>query len=127
MILKILLPSEILVNEEVTKVTAEAVNGSFCILPRHIDFVASLVPGILTFEQHESETFVAVDEGVLIKVGVEVLVSTKNAVKGAHLEDLRMKVEDDFLSADERKKKATTALANLEANLVRKFLEINKT
>ncbi len=47
--LKILLPTEIMLDEEVTKVTAEAGNGSFCLLPRHIDFVAALVPGLLSF------------------------------------------------------------------------------
>jgi len=37
--LKILLPAGILLNEQVNKVIAEAVNGSFCLLPRHIDFL----------------------------------------------------------------------------------------
>ena len=47
--LTVLLPTEILVDEEVVKVVAEAQNGSFCLLPRHIDFVAALVPGLLSF------------------------------------------------------------------------------
>ena len=44
---KILLPSEVFFNKEVAKVVAEADNGRFCLLPQHIDFVASLVPGVL--------------------------------------------------------------------------------
>jgi len=48
--LKILLPTEILLDEEVTKVSAEAENGSFTLLPNHIDFVTAIVPGILFFE-----------------------------------------------------------------------------
>ena len=46
--LQVMLPTEILVDENVIKVIAEAENGSFCLLPRHIDFVAALVSGILS-------------------------------------------------------------------------------
>ena len=45
--LKVLLPTEIFINEEVEKVVAEADNGYFCLLPRHVDFVSALVPGLL--------------------------------------------------------------------------------
>ena len=48
--LMVLLPTEVLIDEEARKITAEAQNGSFCLLPRHIDFVTALVPGILSFE-----------------------------------------------------------------------------
>ena len=44
--LKVLLPAKVAVDEEVTKVTAEAANGSFSLLPRHVDFIAALVPAI---------------------------------------------------------------------------------
>jgi len=47
--LKVLLPSQILVNLEAIKIVAEAENGSFCLLPHHIDFVASLTPGIFAY------------------------------------------------------------------------------
>jgi F-type H+-transporting ATPase subunit beta len=45
--LMVLLPGEVFMEEEVEKVIAEARNGSFCLLPRHVDFVAALVPGLL--------------------------------------------------------------------------------
>ncbi len=47
--LRVLLPTEVLLDVEVTKVIAEAENGFFCLLPRHVDFVAALVPGILYY------------------------------------------------------------------------------
>jgi F-type H+-transporting ATPase subunit epsilon len=40
--LKVLLPSRVLLDEEVQKVVAEAANGSFGMLPRHVDFVVSV-------------------------------------------------------------------------------------
>ena len=78
--LRILLPTRILIDRPVDKVITEAENGSFCLLPRHIDFVAALVPGLLSFMADQEEQFVAIDEGVLVKNGANVLVSVRDAV-----------------------------------------------
>ncbi len=126
--LKILLPTEIMVDEEVTKVTAEAGNGSFCLLPRHIDFVAALVPGLLSFVKagNEVEEFLAVDEGILVKCGPEVLISTRKAVRGPELGQLRETVEKTFKVLTDQEKRARSALANLEANFIRRFLKLEE-
>ena len=125
--LRILLPTQILVDKEVAKVTAEAENGSFCLLPRHIDFVAALVPGILCFESSGGkEEFLAVDEGILVKCGQEVFVSTRNAVQGSQLGTLRRTVEEQFEVLDDRERVARSALAKLEADLVRRFMDLGK-
>lgn len=139
--LKVLLPTEVLVDREVTRVIAEGENGSFCLLPRHIDFVAALVPGILCFHEQEAEadeeqppdpsakvkeTFLAVDEGLLVKCGAEVLVSTRNAVGGVDLGELREAVETQYRIKDEHERVAESATAKLEAGLVRRFLELEQ-
>lgn len=123
--LKVLLPAEILIDQEVIKITAEAENGSFCLLPRHIDFVAALVPGILSFETPGGkEEFIGVDEGILVKAGPEVLVSTSNAIWGPELGTLWLRVQREFMNLDERERKARSTAAKLEADLVRKFMEM---
>ena len=123
--LKVLLPAEVLIEEDVTKVVAEAHNGFFCLLPRHVDFVAALVPGILSYETGSGhEVFLAVDEGILIKCGQEVLVSTRNAVRGPDLGQLRLTVVEKFETLDEREKSARSAMTRIEAGFVRRFLEI---
>jgi F-type H+-transporting ATPase subunit epsilon len=123
--LKVLLPTEVLVQEDVAKVTAEAHNGSFCLLPKHVDFVAALVPGILSFETAGGrEAFVAVDEGILVKCGEEVMVSTRNAMRGPDLGQLRRTVEERFKVLDDREKTARSAMVKIEAGFVRRFLEI---
>jgi F-type H+-transporting ATPase subunit epsilon len=126
--LKVLLPTEVFVDEAVSKVTAEAANGSFCLLPRHIDFVTALVPGLLSFETDEEgeEVFLAVAEGVLVKSGQEVLVSVRNAVRGGELGELRRIVKEKFMVLDEKEKTARTAMAKIEAGFVRRFLEVQK-
>jgi F-type H+-transporting ATPase subunit epsilon len=123
--LKILLPGGVMLDEEVKKVIAEAVNGSFCLLPHHIDIVAALTPGILSFVTTTGhEVFLAVDEGVLVKAGPEVLVSSTRAVPGAELGKLKETVERVFRNVDDQEKIARSTMAKLEADLVRGFLEL---
>ena len=125
--LKVLLPTEILIDQEVTKVVAEAENGSFCLLPRHVDFLSALVPGIFSFVTPQGvEQFLAVDEGILIKCGPEVLVSTRNAVRGPDLGMLEQTVEESFLALDEREKMARLAVAKLETNFIRRLMEFDE-
>jgi F-type H+-transporting ATPase subunit epsilon len=125
--LKILLPTEVLADLPARKVIAEAENGSFCLLPRHIDFVAALVPGILIYvADGDREHFVGVDAGTLVKCGDEVLVSVLNAVEGTDLEGLRRTVEERFLELDEHERVTRTALARLEAGTLRRFKELQE-
>ena len=125
--LKVLLPTKILLEEEVSKITAEAANGSFCLLPRHIDFVTALVPGILIFVSvRGEEKFLAVDEGILVKSSAEVLVSTRHAVQSSDLGLLQETVEKQFRILNEREKVTRSALAKLEVNIVRQFMELGK-
>ena len=126
--LKVLLPSRVLVDEQVSKVVAEAGNGFFALLPRHVDFLAALVPGLFSFVTEEGrEEFLAVDEGILVKVGQEVLVSTRNATRGPDLGTLRQTVEEQYLRQDERERQTRTALAKLEADLVRRFIDLQRS
>jgi F-type H+-transporting ATPase subunit epsilon len=123
--LKILLPAEIFLNEEVTKVVAEAENGLFCLLPQHIDFTAALVPGVFTYSTAGGEdAYLAIDIGTLVKKGSDVLVSTRNAYRSPELGHLKEVVIAQFREIDEREKKARTAVARLELDLLRRFMEI---
>jgi F-type H+-transporting ATPase subunit epsilon len=124
--LRVLLPTEVFIDEEVSKVIAEAENGSFCLLENHIDFVAALVPGLFSFETETGETYLAVDEGILVKAGQEVFVSTRNAVQGPDLGMLKETVEEQFQVMDEREKMTRSATARIEAGFVRRFLEFQE-
>jgi len=125
--LKVLLPQGVLMDDEVTKVVAEAENGSFCLLPRHVDFLAALVPGLLSFASvNGAEEFLAVDEGMLVKCGAEVLVSTRNAVRGPDLGTLEQTVEQSFQRLDDQETMARSAFAKLEASFIRRFMDLEK-
>jgi F-type H+-transporting ATPase subunit epsilon len=123
--LKIQTPNEVLLNLEVTKVVAEAENGSFCLLPRHVDFLAAVVPGLLAFEDVGGrEHFVAVGVGLLVKRAGTVLVSVRQAVQGGDLGELRRAVRERFASIDDRERATHAAVAKLEASFLRGYLEL---
>ncbi|MBN2244475.1 MAG: F0F1 ATP synthase subunit epsilon [Candidatus Aminicenantes bacterium] len=124
--LKVLIPAGVILDEEVSKVSAQAENGSFTLLPRHIDFVATLVQGILSYYSDDQEKFLAINEGILVKRSSEVTVSTRNAIIGDKLGELQQAVRDKFQKEDEQEKKARSALARLESDFIRRFMEIEK-
>lgn len=123
--LKVLLPFQIFAEKnDVSRIVAEAREGSFGLLPHRLDCVAALVPGILMFEtEAEGEVCVAVDQGVLVKTGLDVLVSVRNAVGGADLGQLREKVEAEFLTLNEREQNVRSVTAKLESGLIRRLAE----
>ncbi len=123
--LKLLIPTQVVVDEPVRKLVAEAEHGCFCLLPAHVDILAALVPGLLSFEDETGrEQFVAVDEGILVKRGPEVLVSTGQAIRGGDLGELRLVVRERFSQLAEREKAAHAAVAKLEASFLRGYLEL---
>ena len=94
------------------------------LLPNHVHFVTALVPGILSFTTEEREIFVAIDEGILVKCGREVLVSTRNAVEGEDLASLEQTVIKQFQVLDEQEKLTRSALAKFEVSMMRRFREL---
>ena len=126
--LKILLPFRIFADETgVSRIVAETREGSFGILPHRLDCVAALAPGILTFETPSGgEVFVAVDEGVLVKSGPDVLVSVRRALDGSELGQLREAVEREFLTLNEREKSVRSVLAKMEGDLIRRLARLHR-
>ncbi|MCB0564385.1 MAG: F0F1 ATP synthase subunit epsilon [Phaeodactylibacter sp.] len=126
--LKILLPFKVF-NEikNVKRIVVETAQGSFGLLPQRLDCTAALVPGILCYETAAGEeVFLAVDEGVLVKAGMEVLVSVRHAVGGAALGELQEAVEKEFLKLGEQEIALRSTLAKLESGFIRRFLEFHK-
>lgn len=121
--LKILLPFKVFSEKAgVSRIVAETHAGSFGLLPHRRDCVAALEPGILIYEtEADGEVFVAVDGGVLVKTGPDVLVSVRRAMGGADLGQLRQAVEKEFLALDEHEQNVRSVLAKLETGFLRRF------
>ncbi|AAM72265.1 MAG TPA: F0F1 ATP synthase subunit epsilon [Chlorobaculum sp.] len=124
--LKILLPYRVFaIKERVLNIVAETELGSYGFLPNRLDCIAPLVPGILMYKTHdEGETFVAVDQGILVKTGPEVVVSVRHAIGGVDLGQLESAVKQQFLDLDERERSVRSTMAKLESSFIRRYMEL---
>lgn len=125
--LKVLLPFQIFAESTgVSRIVAETREGSFGLLPHRLDCIAALAPGILIYENEAAgEAYVAIDEGVLVKAGLDVLVSVRNAIGGTDLGQLRETVEREFLHLDEQEQSVRSVLAKMESGFIRRLADLH--
>ncbi len=121
--LKILLPfRQFTEKNDVSRIVAEGRDGWFGLLPKRLDCIVALVPGILYYETAtEGEVAVAIDAGILVKTGSEVRVSVRRAFGGMALSQLHACVEREFLSLDKQEQDVRAVMAKLESGFIRRF------
>jgi F-type H+-transporting ATPase subunit epsilon len=110
----------------VSRIVAEIREGSFGLLSHRLDCVAALAPGILTYEsEDDGEVFLAVDQGVLVKTGADVLVSVRNAIGGTDLGQLHEAVKREFLTLNDQEQSVRSVMAKMESGLIRRLAEFH--
>jgi F-type H+-transporting ATPase subunit epsilon len=126
--LKILLPFGIFADlEGVSRIVARGREGSFGLLPHRLDCVAALAPGILTYRMGAGgDEYAAVDEGILVKTGADVVVSVRNAIGGTDLGELQEKIERQFLTLNGRETQVRAVMSKLENSFLRRMLEFDR-
>ena len=123
--LRILLPSEVFADKpDVVRITANTSAGSLGLLEHRLDCVAALVPGIMTYEtKQDGVVYLALDEGVIVKTGADVLVSVRQAIGGEDLGKLREAVKSTFLALDKEERSVRDAVTKMEAGFIGRFAE----
>ena len=126
--LKILLPFQVFADlKGIKRIVAETHNGSFGLLPHRLDCTAALAPGILLYETEAGNVvYLAIDEGILVKAGLDVLVSVRDAIGGAELCNLHKAINQEFINIDEQEKKVRSIMARLELGFIRRFEEFRQ-
>lgn len=126
--LKILLPFRIFSEtKNVTRIVIETSEGSYGFLPQRLDCVAALVPGILTYETENGGIhYLAIDEGVLIKAGMEVMASVRNAFDGKDLGKLHELIEKQFMNLDEKEKNVRSVMTKMESGFIQRLEKFSK-
>lgn len=121
--LKILLPFKVFADiNNVSNIVMETSKGSYGLLPQRLDCVAALVPGIFMYEtKNEGTKYLAVDAGVMVKAGSEVLVSVRNAIGGVELGKLSELVKEKFTQQEEIETNTLTVTAKLESGFIYAF------
>ncbi|NTU68464.1 MAG: F0F1 ATP synthase subunit epsilon [Chlorobiaceae bacterium] len=125
--LRILLPYRVFADEDqLQELVVESVAGSYGFLPNRLDCVLPLVPGILSYRSAEQqERYVAIDQGILVKTGREIGVSVRRAIGGVDLGRLEHAVEQEFSTIDERESNVRGAMAKLESDFIRRYMELH--
>jgi len=124
--LEILTPEKEVITATVDKIVAEAQNGSFCLKPRHVDFLTELVPGIFSYWIEQEEHLMALSSGILIKRGEQVMISVRHAIAGEQLEDLETVVREKFRVVDQKEQQTQIAQEQLQADFINRFIELQK-
>ena len=107
----------------VSQIVAEAADGSFCLLPRHRDFVTSIVAGLVDYVIEDgTEQYLAADEGILTKTDRTVVLCTRHAVACRRLDEIERVMTEEFAVLDDRERAARAAVARLEADFAKQFL-----
>lgn len=124
--LKILLPFKVFAEKQgVSRIIAKTAQGFVGFLPHRLDCAVALVPGILTYENEGGgEVFIAVDEGILVKNGTDVLISVRGAIGGSDLNTLHEAVLQDFVKESEQENNLRFALSKLESGFIHRFVEL---
>ncbi len=124
--LKLLTPTQVLVDTEVQKISVEMLDGFFTLLPKHIDFVDALKNGILSYTVNGKTSYAACNKGVLVKKGPQVCVSTSFAILGSNLADLKKMIVTTFREMEEGHKELNLSMARLELGLTKGLIALNK-
>jgi F-type H+-transporting ATPase subunit epsilon len=126
--LEVILPSDVFASEAgVSRIVVETSAGSYGLLPHRLDCVAALVPGVLLFSTPAGgEVFMAVDEGVLVKTGLRVVVAVRRAIRGVDLATLRELVTRQFIHQDAQALQLRSAMSLAEGGFMRGLARYEK-
>ena len=125
--LRVLAPTEVVLDQEVIHVTAEDVTGSLGIRPGHAPLVTPLAPGIVVARSPDGrERYVAVNGGVMLVSGDEVQIVSRHAVAShdmAHLEATALAEFDRQAQEDQHNR---VAFERLRIHFMRRVLEMDR-
>ena len=124
--LRVFTPIGIALETPVTQVDFEAIDGFYTLLPKHADMVSALKTGVLSYMASGEKTYIACNQGVLVKKGDTVSVSTKMAVLGTNLKELEEKIAVDFKRVEQERKEMNASMAKLEVGLTKGIISLKQ-
>ena len=122
--LRIVDPTTILVDTEVTAVNAEDASGRFGVLARHADFLTALTISVVSWKTPEGKAgYCAVRKGILtVSGGQEVAIATREGHVGTDLATLKSQVLVQYQAHDERERAERTASTKLRMQAIRNMV-----
>ena len=126
--LQIMLPTRIFVHlDNIIHMNVDTPAGNLGFLPRRLDCITPVNPGILAYRQRDSEAelYIAIDKGILVKTGSRINISVHHAVAGTNLLELEQIIHAEFEQLSEQEERVRSVCAGIETKLIRRFIEFN--
>ena len=125
--LRILTPSEVILEQDVTHVTAEDPTGSLGIRRGHATLMTPLVPGIVIARSGDgSERYVAVNGGVMLVDRDTVEIVSRQAVAGTSTDELETRVVTGFQKDNEDDRANRAAFEKLRISFMRGIVDLDR-
>jgi len=125
--LRVLTPSEVILEQDVTHVTAEDPTGSLGIRPGHATLMTPLVPGIVIARSESgSQRYVAVNGGVMLVDSNTVEIVSRQAVTGTDRAELETKVVAGFEKDNDDDRANRAAFEKLRISFMRGVVELDR-
>lgn len=125
--LRILTPTEVILEQDVVHVTAEDPTGSLGIRPGHAALVTPLVPGVVHARSSSGqEQYVAVNGGVMLVGSEMVEIVSRQAIVGNDLQHLESHVVTDFEKEVLEDQANRAAFEKLRVSFMRGVVEYDK-
>jgi F-type H+-transporting ATPase subunit epsilon len=123
--LRITTPLSVVVDEDgILALRAEDATGNFGILPRHADFLTSLVMSIVSWQSgNETRHYCAVRGGVLsVNAGQDIAIATREAVTGDDIATLDQTILSRFRADIETERTERVESTRLQLNAIRQIV-----
>lgn len=129
--LRIYTPEKLFLEKEILKITLNGKEGSFSILPKHVDYISSFDDCIMCYTETSNKTsFLATNQGIITKIGRNIEISTFHVIVGNSLMELKNNINELSKKSKDIANKNTEINENLkkmELSILKKIMEYKTT
>lgn len=129
--LRIYTPEKLFLEKEILKITLNGKEGSFSILPKHVDYISSFDDCIMCYTDTSNKTsFLATNQGIITKIGRNIEISTFHVIVGNSLMELKNNINELSKKSKDIANKNTEINENLkkmELSILKKIMEYKTT
>jgi len=124
LVLEIITPTKVVLNEEVDEVTIPTVNGEISILPNHVDLLTKIKPGEMVIRKNNKADLFAITGGFLEVSKNHVNILADHAIRADNIEIAKAEEAKDRAQKAMKEKASEKDFAIADAELRKAILEL---